>query len=269
MIKLHSITNIYDLIDNLTDRHHRITISFSELKNSWNAFDLDVVETDLSKKLVAEPVNSFERSFTEIYTIYNYYKTDKKNPRVNFHCYSETGNYLYDYPITWFVFGPREVVNQANFRFREELERATVEQRQQMIIDGFMTSLDAKYFWCARLILWIEENCQNFKGDIEDIAVEFIYFFYTKEDAHDWVGDNCGYLIFIAIQLLCNAINLTLSDDEIKTLRELLYDHFDSHVIASQDSIENYMAATEWMSIKHRLDVEPTLVSCNPITSGA
>ena len=78
MIKLHSITNIYDLIDNLTDRHHRITISFSELKNSWNAFDLNVVETDLSKKLVNEPVNSFERSFTEIYTINNYYKTDKK-----------------------------------------------------------------------------------------------------------------------------------------------------------------------------------------------
>ena len=47
-----------------------------------------------------------------------------------------------------------------------------------------------------------------------------------------------------------------MSDDEVKTLRELLYDHFDSHVIASQDSIENYMAATEWMSIKHRLDVE-------------
>jgi len=250
-------------MDSALDRHYRLTISFDQLKESWAAFDLDLVETELTNKLILEPIDPTSTKFTDIHTIDSNlywqktlrYPPFKDKPRVHFHCFSESGHHLTEHPITWFAVGPKIIRGQENFRFIEELEHATTEQRQQVAIDGFMTSLDAKYFWCGRLIIWIEENCQDFHGDIEDLAVEFTHFF-AKEDADDWTGDNCRHLIFVAIQLFFDAIKLTLSDSEIERMESLLSAHFESHTMANRKSIENYMAATQWANIKHRLNAE-------------
>ena len=230
-------------------------IRFHQFKSSWEKFHLDEIERLVEQEYGKYERFPFDRLSTPLYSITTYHPSYIKNTYIGFD-YADFPELMNSYPShAWLAVGPFNIREQTKYRYCEELELASREQVRTLVIDGFMSSIEERYFWCAKLIVWIEDNCHSYEKDIENTLVELMAFYMIDGIASDGYDDTGFTLLFIhAISMLADAAESELSFETISLMYDYTTTYFSSYVKPSNGDLQKYAEKVRWQIIQSRLN---------------
>lgn len=118
-----------------------------------------------------------------------------------------------------------------------------------------MSSIEERYFWCAKLIIWIEDNCRSYERDIENTLVELMAFYMIDGIAYDGYEDTGFTILFVnAISMLADAAESELSFETISLMYDYTNIYFSSYVQPSNDDLKKYSEKISWQITQSRLN---------------
>jgi len=218
--------------------------------DSWNTFELDEFEKIVRTAFESDGGFTPDRYRTPFYHIHVF--NSKEAPSIYINFMDATVFTPRNLGHIWLSLGPNLIKNQSQCISYNEIEYSTNEQASTLIVDFIMSSLDERYFWCAKLINWLEANCHNLDIETEDTILQFLEL-YLIDNCNDFDEENTT-LMQGAIELLFLAANETLSGDALSVIDKLTSAHFQSHATPSTQMLKKFGESSDWEIIRNQLN---------------
>lgn len=153
-------------------------------------------------------------------------------------------------PTDWVGHGPGRIEYVDYTHYLSELQAADEEQLGSIILDGAMNSVDAFYFWHAKLAVWIEDHSDAFINDMEDTIIALIEFYCVDCDPEMWHYHSADFILW-----LIDASGMQANPELQEKLLRLAWDHFSSWAGGpSPGEAELFAPKAKWEIVENLLD---------------